>query len=301
MATSTGKVPFAIDGSSLSPVHDAVAAGPSTLQLVLIAIALAAVLVGVVGVLAYVRQAEDDLEDELAEVAAERDAYLAFADVVNELSVSQGSAAMATPQTVQTFENEGPPISAVQSAFEETVMAVDHYEETYGEPWLAHVSAELDPDLAASLRTHRTVNPPIKRALEQRSVEAASKRDDLISVLTTERTNLDDAASTLASIEARLEDVGEPDLATDDFDDLANSYDELTDLAERTERFARRRQRQIQRQTRTGHFDGEELSLQEYLYGSLPSTYPVLDAALRLDDRIRRSKRRVVDALTATV
>ncbi|MFB6070916.1 MAG: hypothetical protein ABEJ76_07810 [Halanaeroarchaeum sp.] len=301
MATSTRSVPFAIDGSSLSPVHDAVAAGPSVVELALVAFLLAAVLVGVVGVLAYVRDADDRLDRELREVAAERDAFLAFADAVNDIAVSQGSAAKVTPQTVQTFDTRGPPIDKVRTAFEDTVMGVDHYDETYGEPWLEHVHAELDPDLAGTLRDRRVVDPAIKRALERRSIEAASKREDLLSVLKTEESALEDATESLAAIRDRIDHLEDAPQREPGFDELAAVHDRLGDLEDRTARLAKRRQRQIQRQTRNSYFNAEELALQEYLYGTLATTYPVLDATVELDDRIERAKRRVRSALTATV
>ncbi|MFB6125356.1 MAG: hypothetical protein ABEJ59_05295 [Halanaeroarchaeum sp.] len=301
MAMTSGSVPFAIDGPSLSPVHDAVASGPSAIELVALAVGLAMVLVGVAGVLAYVRDADARIERELRELAAERDAYREFAERVSALRVTQGTTAMATPQTVQTAHEPGPPVEAVESAFEETVMAVDHYERTYGEPWLAHLQAELAPEIAATLAETAVVNAPLKRALEQRALEAAGKRDDLLALLSTERAAVADAEDSLATIQKRLEALDDGPLSERSFDDLAGTHDALDDLSTDVQEVASRRQRQIHRETRSGRFDAENLTVQEYLYGSLPAAYPVLDATVQLADRIDAAKRRVRTALTATV
>lgn len=302
MATSPGPVPFALDGSSLSPVHNAVAGGaPSAVEVALLAVGVAVVLVGVVGVLAYVRDAETRIDRELREVALERDAYRSFAERVSRIQVGQTSSAMATPQTVQTFAEDGPPIESVQSAFEDTVMAVDHYEATYGEPWIDHVRAELDVDLATTLESARVVNPPIKLALERQALEAASRRDELLAVLSTERSEIDEATESLEAIQARIDELAGPDRRDRDFDQLRADYEALEDLGEDIERLQTRRQRRIHRTTRNPSFEPEEFALQEYLYASMETMYPVLDATVRLDDRLHAAKRRLVHALTSTV
>jgi len=302
MATSTGSVTFAIDGSSLSPIHDAVSTSghATTFEVLLVTFALAAVLVGVVGVLSYIRGAEGQLDRELTEVADEREAYLAFADAIDDLQVGQGSAAMVTPHSVQTFEERGPTIEAVQSAFEETVMGVEHYEEAYGEPWIEHLGAELDADLAVTLTGQSVVNTPIKRALKQRSLEAAAKRDDLLYVLSTEESAIDEATTSLESIYERLAAMNDRPLDDLDFDELSAAYETVADLQSRTEHLSKRRQRQIHRASRNTSWDSTEMTLQEYLYGSLPATYPVLSATQQLDDGLREAKRRIVRTLVAT-
>lgn len=303
MATSTGSVTFAIDGSSLSPVHDAVSASghATTFEVLLVTFTIAAVLVGVVGVLSYLRGAETRLERELTEVADEREAFLAFADAIDDLQVGQGSAAMVTPHSVQTLEERGPPIEAVQSAFEETVMGVEHYDEAYGESWIEHLGAELDPGLAATLSDRSVVNMPIKQALKQRSLDAAAKRDDLLHVLTTEESAIDEATTELESIHEQLEAANARPLGARTFDELVAAYETVDDLQARTDRLSKRRQRQIHRASRHTSWDSTEMTLQEYLYGSLQATYPVLAASQHLDERFREAKRRLLRTLVATV
>lgn len=303
MAKSGGSVPFAIDGSSMSPVNDAVSGlGASPLyEILLISAFLALVLVGVATVLSHLYDAGDRVEAEMHEVVAERNAYRAFAEAIESIPVAQTTGAMATPQTIQSFETRGTNVDHVRRAFEETVMAVDHYDETYGESWETHLINEFDADVLVGLCDGGQVNPPMQRALRQRALDAASRRDELLHVLSTEQSAIDDATATLDEVDTSLTVIDDGRLGERSFEDLAETYEQLGALQDRTERIANHRQRQIHSETRCGRWESRDLTLQEYLYGPLSTTYPVLHTTTRLADDLGTARHRVLDAMTATV
>lgn len=302
MATNGGSVPFAIDDAALSPVNDAVSGlGLSPLtEVLLVAAFFGLVVVGVAGVLSHLYAADDRLESEMREIIAEREAYRAFVNAVDGISVGRPAATSATPQTVQTIETGGASVEAIRRAFEETVMAVDHYDDTYGEPWDAHLANEFETNVVASLRGGGRVNEPIKNALIQGGLQAASRRDDLVRVLSTEQSALDEATSTIETVDTKLAEMDETPLGDRSFADLAETHATLASLDDRIERLVHRRQRQIHRESRSSGWS-KEMTLQEYVYCSLPATYPVLHSAVELSDDLKTAGRRVRRALAATV
>lgn len=303
MTTSGGSVPFAIDKSSVSPVTDAVSGVGSIAlgELVLLTFLLAVVVVGVAGVVTYLTGARDRIERELAEVAAEQAAYRTFAYEVANLSVQQTTATATTPQSLRSVDSGGTSIDAVKSSFERTVMDVDHYDDIYGEPWLVHLASEFNENLAVRLQGGGRLNEPLKQALRQQALEAADRREDLIQVLTSEQSAVDEATETVEEIETSLDEVA--DVLVDDrsFDDLADAYEDLETVRERTNRLVHRRQRQIHRESRSGLWGATDVTLQEYVYGPASKTYPVLAAGLELSDAIERARHRLVARLTSVV
>ena len=298
MANPSGDVPFAIDGETISSVERASSSiGGLGLETVLLLTFLAVVVVGVLGILTYLYSARDVLENEIEEVEAEEAAFLAFAERIEGMPVERTATAMATPQSIQTFESGGLPAEKVTTAFEETVMALPHYEKTYGDDVLAQMGTELDADLIASLHHQGTLSPAMKRGLHQRAREAADKRTDLLEVLETERATLDESESTLTDVVGQLQRMNERRLSDHSYDSLIGSYDRLRSLQSDVEELVERRQESIQGTTRTLLWSGEDVTLQEYLYGDTAHTYPVLYTAARIDRLITRAQSRVRRAL----
>lgn len=297
MATPSGEVPFAIDGRSLSSVEEASGAigGPLTVETLLLVAGLAVVAVGILGILTYLYTARDTIDREIEEVEAERRAFLAFADRIEGMPVEQTASAMATPQSIQTFESSGPPVYRVADAFEETVMALPHYEETYGDDVVTQMATELDPDLVASLQGGN-LTEPVRRGLQQQATDAAAKRTELLRALRSEREALEDAESRYAGVVSELQRMNEPRLGDLSYATLQSYHERLGQLDEEVESTLRDRQEGIQHTTRTLRPERESVTLQEYLYGP-DWTYPVLSTGTRLERLIERAQSRVRQAL----
>lgn len=302
MANPSGSVPFAIDGQSLSSVEEASnsVGGPLGIETLLLIIGLAVVAVGVLGILTYLYSARETVDSEIKEVEAERRAFLAFAKRIEGMPVEHTSAAMATPQSIQTFDSGGPPVHEVADAFEETVMALPHYERTYGDDVLAQMATELDPELVASLQ-RGSLSETAKQGLYHRATDAASKRSDLITTLETEREALEEAERGLGDIVADLRSMNEQPLGRVPYSDLGAYHSRLGDLQTQVGTVLTDRQRRIQAHKRRLRQDHDAVTLQEYLYNGDGPTYPVLDTGTRLDRLIAGAQKRVRRALWSRV
>lgn len=299
MANPSGGVPFAIDGQTMSSVESASdsVGGALPVETILLVAGLAVVAVGVLGFLTYLYTAKNTVDREISEVTAEREAFMAFADRVEEMPVEQPAGAMATPQTIQTFDTGPPPVQKVASAFEETVMALPHYRETYGADVFDQMAIEFDADLVASLNQPGSLSDPVKQGLKRQATEAAARRSDLLTTLEEEREMLGDAESDFESVLGELQSMNETPLSSRSYDDLRGSFGKLGELGDRVSGIAQHRQAVIHEHTRRLTLNREAVTLQEYLYGDSSPTYPVLDGTVRLEELIDRARSRVSRAL----
>lgn len=214
--------------------------------------------------------AQDILDLEYEEVTAERDAFAKFRDRV--AGIETVSTRRTGPAT-RTYANQprSRAVERVRAAFRETVMSVDHYEETYGETLVEHASAELSADLATGLQGN--AGTPFTDAYRETLVAAAGdavdQRERFLETLETERESLEDMRDTLGELLDSVDGPHVPEYHRAEFDQR------LTDIAET-------RQETI----RTHHFparvDGHDLC--QYLYRGPEWTYPVLTAVTRLRD-----------------
>lgn len=103
------------------------------------------------------------LQTERRRTAAERRAFETFADRVEEVNCSNtgskvppdcgmqdGPTATLVASGHTDLDGDGP-TEAIQSAYEETVMAVSFYDEEYGDDYVESLRAEFGPEVATSL------------------------------------------------------------------------------------------------------------------------------------------------------
>ena len=80
----------------------------------------------------------------------------------------------------------------IQEAYRETVMAVPHYEEEYGESINENLAAELRTSLAQILSASDAVTPQLQAAILTQDQQASSQRSDLFVHTETEYETLTD-------------------------------------------------------------------------------------------------------------
>lgn len=123
--------------------------------------------------------AERTIEREYDEIDAER---TAFGQFDRRIAADDGpsvarAGSVPAPRTLQV-DTRSRAVKKLRTAFRETVMNVDHYEETYGESLDEHLAAELPPDVTTILRreqcaldtetTKTVLRSAVRRAIARR-------------------------------------------------------------------------------------------------------------------------------------
>lgn len=123
----------------------------------------------------YIGQAMATLEVEQKEVRAERDAFWDFAHKIESMPI--GSVATPVPQaatlTVGRDEKHQPSLEGVRDTFKDTVMAVPHFPDEYGESLAVHMAAEFTSDIATAVGEGDQLSRPLKQALITQAVAAS--------------------------------------------------------------------------------------------------------------------------------
>jgi hypothetical protein len=219
-------------------------------------------------VLAPLETAESVLDQEYEELDAERRAFEAFRGRVAGIEII--TTASAVPATRSPLaENRSRAPERVRSAYRETVMSVDHYEQMYGESLVENVAAELSDEIAAGLRrgAHLQFTPLFKRTLLTAVDSAIDQRESFCTILAGERDSL---ARSRDGLQAILDELDGTRVPTSTETDFTDALDEIA--SQRQETFAGR--------TASPRTNGHDLCA--YLYTDCPWTYPVLTAVTRL-------------------
>ena len=219
-------------------------------------------------VLGPLETAESVLDQEYEEVDAERRAFKTFRGRV--AATETGASTSAVPATrVPLRENRSRAAERVRSAYRETVMSVDHYDEVYGESLVENVAAELSGELAAGLRrdAHLQFTSLFKQMLVAAVDSAIDQRENFCTLLDGERESLSWSRDELRVPIDELDGTHVPASVGVNF---TNALDEIA--CHRQETFAGR--------TASPRTDGHDLCA--YLYTDCAWTYPVLTAVTRL-------------------
>jgi len=255
--------------------------------------------------LTFLHSAREECDEEQSRVAAELSALERFERRVGGLSAGSGQSGpggAGGATLVRADAADAPPkLRAVRRAYEETVMAVPHYEEDYGEPLETHMRAEFGDEVAAAVTGGSALTPPVKQALLQRAAASREERTSFLRTLSTEGDSLAAATDDLAAIDRRVDRIENQRRLQQSFPELTETWEELGELEEECRETLERRQEQVQRGGSGADWRDDGHSLCAYLYGPLPVDYPALADGALLLDRIRTTRRRVADALTRRV
>ncbi|UWG50307.1 Uncharacterized protein AArcCO_0990 [Halalkaliarchaeum sp. AArc-CO] len=272
------------------------------------AVAFAAIAVGLAVFVSVtlLRKAAESIVEERKHVVRERNAFEAFADRVEgiqpgvssdggEAGTLSGAAAVRVVSSGAGGNSGG--IGAVETAYEQTVMSMEHYEEEYGESLAENMAAELGSDVATAVAAGDQLTPGLQSALVSEARRAAKRRETLLAQLEDETERIDEAYRAIEPIERRLESV-ESDLETSDgFHEGESAWNRLraieTDLDEELDR-------QQARLDPSTHSSEEPHVFCRYLYGDGTGggEYPVLGTLGRLLQRVERGKQLAVRTVT---
>jgi hypothetical protein len=289
---------------------------PELFAQVLLYAGLGALMIFALAALAFIPDARAVLRRERERASDERDAFGRFARHVANLDatptpngVSQGVGLDQGPGPgVGTLALAGTGgampddrIAMARRAYRDTVMSVPHYEEEYGETLAENVSAEFGESVAIALEEGGAFTPGLRGTLVGSAETARDRRDSLVRAIEQEEATLRSAASTLSDIETEVERVNEGPTLPLSFEQLMDRWGRLYDLERECEQVLEERQESIQ----SGYgvplrLDGP-VSLQEYLYDSLPVTHPVLAEATRVLEAVRNAQNSTSVALSRRV
>lgn len=248
----------------------------------------------------YVRRASDECENERVRTRAERAAFADFADHVGDIEPTLASAGDGYPgmgeTLVQANATDGR-LRRVQDAYRETVMAVPHYDEEFGEPLELNMTAELGSEVAPAVFDGPGFTPQLKQALVTKSEEAYRQRLTLENRIDAEESRLSAAEDTFEAVEQRLATLNETPLSEQSFDDLERTYRRLAALEADTRDVVEERQTVVSRELR-GDDDEGPTNFFQYLYRPLPVDYPVLADGTTLLETIETAQRNVRLAMT---
>lgn len=254
----------------------------------------------------YVEAAREAVERERGVVTTEVEAFEAFrrrlraADA--DTAATDAAAAGGLPSTASVGTVAGHGGSArrddrVRAAYQATVMDTPHYDDEYGDTFPESVGAEFGPELAVAFAADRPLTSVLKRQAVAAARDAETRRDRLLSSLSDERDALDAAGTALGEVRQDLVSVRSRPFYDCDRRELDALAGDLDDLEARCGALARRRQAGDLDPGRLA-FPVSDATLPEYLYGSLPATYPVLHAVGAAADCIATTRRGVERART---
>jgi hypothetical protein len=276
----------------------------------------------------YVRDARGAVADEDRRTRAEAEALERFRRRVSKLDATAPTGAIEGGTTTGTGAaggGTGPPpggtgagvgvgVAAVQTSrppddgirdvkeiYRETVMAVPHYEEDYGESLRTNLAAEFGEELGHAIESGDRFTPQLKQALIAEADEARDRRRQLLRALDDERSTLDDYEATLEELDDRASSAIDRPLYRRTFTELYDAWHDLEALEAECDDLVARRQAELDegRPAPTLHRDRE--AFHRYLYGDLDVDYPVLAAGTTVLGRLRDTKRTVLSALTRRV
>lgn len=250
----------------------------------------------------HVREARAAVAEERSRTATERQAFQRFAREVDRIDPSPAAVQLSTAPAVTTAVAASSPrpdrgLEQVRQAYQETLLAMDHYDEEYDEPLAQHMRLELGEEVATAVEQSQQLTPPLKQALVSRANEAARERERLINRLAGEQEGLETADEELSAVAELVDEAASRSIEDWSFRELTDEWHRLGELESRLSRLLSHRQESLG----AGPVDArrvDSLSLNTYLYDRLDTTFPVLSDATALAERVKVTRRNVLIALT---
>lgn len=187
----------------------------------------------------------------------------------------------------------------IEPCYRETVMAVDHYDDVYGDSFEESISAEFGADVALRISEAALFSPVLQHRLLDAAQQRIVDRRAILKTIEDERTMLEDAHSTVCTIQQTVSESGDDQVETLSNDQLIERYEQLQSLEDECERWMQRRQQQIHDYRPKKSVDeSDDGALCPYLYASLDVTYPVLSTFVTLHEQLQTCKQQTFNLFT---
>jgi hypothetical protein len=264
----------------------------------------------------HIRSAIEVVATDCDRTVTERDALARFADRISGLDVSSVDLNADYSQQPPAQTLVAPASAATESQlaraceiYRETVMGVPHYTEDYDDSLSESLAIEFGPEVATAMTTGDHLTPHLRDRLVEATQEVRESRHALLQGLNSERSALEAADEDLTRLGADIDDV----LSARSFnswtnEDLVVARDHLHTHERECDQLVVDRQATLHEQ-RVPSTHRIDLEFAEYLYQSLPVTYPVLTDIASLAETLHTarhdvertlSSRDIDDAWTAT-
>ncbi|MFB6122994.1 MAG: hypothetical protein ABEJ78_06010 [Haloferacaceae archaeon] len=236
------------------------------------------------------------VERERRTCADEREAFRAFRRRVGELTPAS---IPATPRaSISDSPDAGTSLDRVREAYEDTVMAVPHYEREYGDGYAESLAAEFGGDVAAAVFGSRTLTPELRDALTAAARSAQAEREEFLDLLDREAESVAVADAELDELFDDLRALDSTPLPERGFDELVELRTALEHAESRLDHVAARRQEALSDHRRA--LPTLDVDVTDYLYGDFDSIYPVLATVAEFGDLVGTATRRVDRAIAST-
>lgn len=232
--------------------------------------------------------------EERERTEAERDAFSSFVDRIRALSPTTTVQSTAGPTADLVTAGMADSVYSIEQAYRDTVMAVEHYDEEYAEPYLENLAEEFGPDVAQAVQSTGVVSQPLQQLLIGKASTSQTKREELIAAIDDELNELHDGHERLEAVDAARRDLAKC-IEADSYDAVAEGWFQLERLERECDDIAAARQRSL----RNPPMETEGFAFYEYLYQTIEdSTYPVLAETANLLERIRAERNHAYSRLS---
>ena len=232
-------------------------------------------------VTAPIETARSHLDEEITQLQAEQQAFERFAERVAALTVQPPQSSTHPAVTPIAETSAAATTHDVWTVYQETVMTLAHYDDVYDELLTASLAQEFGMNIATALGEETPLTASLQQRVYTAATQAAAERTAVLEGLADERSALETAQETLATLAQQV--AAHTDEAAPS-DETATEASSLEALATRCEQLATDRQRQLQTRSLSPHIDGHDTAT--YLYQDTDWTYPVLAAVARLSDQL---------------
>nr|WP_233340782.1 hypothetical protein [Haloprofundus sp. MHR1] len=226
----------------------------------------------------YTDAALDRVRRERREIERECQAFQRFRQRIQTVDTQTPRFERSVVGVNQNLTSEEKSIrDTIEPWYPDTVMAVDHYGDVYGDSFEASLSAEFGVDVLVLISEGTTFSPLIKQRLLEAAQQCIDNRRVFLETLKDEFTTLKDAQSTVQESREAIAELDSTELQGFSDTELTDRYETLHTLNNECKSWIQQRQKEIHthRIERSADWDSYT-DLCSYLYEDLGVDYPVL-------------------------
>jgi len=230
-----------------------------------------------------IKEALSRIDIEQQQIEAEIEAFHSFDRNIKALSTT--SSVERSPGINTVCSTGCNSLKKVRTAYQDTVMAVSHYETEYNDTVTESLQAEFGVEIAVALTKTELFDTQLKRALLSKVAEAVQEREKLLSALAKERDSIIELQTSIVDISAEIDTLRLESAEQREFGALDAYRSRLAVLKDQCEALVKTRQETIADHRRQMVLGSDGPDIQEYLYQNFEASYPVLSTLASLGGR----------------